>query len=71
MTIRLLMPVVALVAILGLAACGDSRGARAVTGGLGGAGAGYLLGGGTGAAVGGAAGAATGAIMDEGLEDKF
>ena len=54
--------------VLGLAACGESRGGRAVTGGLLGAGAGAAVSGitggslGTGALVGGGIGAAGGAL---------
>lgn len=48
-----------------LAACGDSKGDRALSGGALGAGAGALLGGTNGALIGGAAGAATGALTDK------
>lgn len=62
------IPLVALAA--GLAACGDTRTERAITGGAIGAGTGAvggaLIGGsaGAGALIGGAAGAATGALTD-------
>lgn len=56
---------------LSLAACGNTKGERALSGGAIGAGAGALAGGlaggsaTTGAIIGGAAGAATGALTDE------
>lgn len=53
-----------------LAACGETTGQRAATGGLGGAAAGAAVGGPAGAVVGGAAGAGTGAVMDEGADEK-
>ena len=65
-----MVSIAALIAIgIGLSACGNTRGERAVTGGALGAGAGAvggaLLGAPlAGAAVGGAAGAATGALTD-------
>ncbi|QIE55690.1 hypothetical protein G5B40_09670 [Pikeienuella piscinae] len=58
-------------ATLAMAACGDTRGERALSGGALGAGAGAvggaLIGGSaaTGAAIGGAAGAVAGAVTDE------
>ncbi|HET6520360.1 MAG TPA: hypothetical protein VFG47_11190 [Geminicoccaceae bacterium] len=52
-----------------LAACGETTGQRAATGGLGGAATGAAVGGPTGAVVGGAAGAGAGAIMDEGADE--
>jgi hypothetical protein len=66
MTKKLLAPLAA-VALLGLAACGETQGQRAATGGLMGAGAGAAIGSfsgnaGWGALIGGAAGAATGAL---------
>ena len=60
-----------IVATMSLAACGDTRGERALSGGAIGAGAGAvggaLMGGNpvTGAVIGGAAGAATGALTDK------
>lgn len=68
MRIKLAIPLVALAA--GLAACGDTRTDRAITGGAIGAGAGAvggaLIGGSPagGALIGGAAGAAAGALTD-------
>ncbi|MFD2261615.1 hypothetical protein ACFSM5_01870 [Lacibacterium aquatile] len=62
--------VVATLSLLTLAACGESKGDRAISGGALGAGAG-AIGGAlvgapiTGAVVGGAAGAATGALTDK------
>jgi hypothetical protein len=55
----------AFAAALALSGCGDSRGERAVTGGLIGGGGGYLLGGTTGAVVGGVAGAGIGAATGD------
>jgi len=59
---------------LGLAACGETTGDRAVSGGLLGAGAGAAVGSlsgsaGTGALIGGAAGAAGGALTNSGDVD--
>lgn len=54
----------ALVALTFLAACGESKSDRALSGGAIGAGAGALVGGTTGAIVGGAAGAAAGGLTD-------
>ena len=67
MTRTILAGLLAASVAVGLAACGESPGTRAVTGGLigagGGAAVGSLAGGhaGTGAIIGGAAGAVTGA----------
>ena len=58
---RLLLAAVALASVIGLSACGDSMGERAVTGGLIGGTGGYVLGGTKGAVIGGAAGAGVGA----------
>jgi osmotically inducible lipoprotein OsmB len=70
MTYRLAAIAVCSVAFLGLAACGNSKGDRALSGGAIGAGAGAvggaLLGSPlTGALVGGAVGAGTGALTDK------
>lgn len=54
----------ALVALTLLAACGESKTDRALSGGAIGAGAGALVGGTTGALVGGAAGAAAGGLTN-------
>lgn len=68
---RILTPIVAVAALIGLSACGDTTGERALSGGGIGAGAGAvgsaLTGGNpaTGAILGGGAGAATGALTDE------
>lgn len=62
MKLRTLTLLVATTALL--AACGESKGDRAISGGAIGAGAGALLGGTTGAVVGGAAGAAAGGLTD-------
>lgn len=68
---RILSGSIAVLALAGLAACGNTPGERALSGGAIGAGAGALGGaatGGsaaTGAIIGGAAGAATGALTDE------
>ena len=61
---------VAPLALLALAACGDTVEERAATGGLGGVAAGAAVGGPVGAVVGGAAGAGGGALMGEGLDEK-
>jgi len=68
--LRSLLSTSAALVLLGLAACGQSTGDRALSGGAIGAGAGALGGWAvgapvTGAIVGGAAGAATGAVTDE------
>lgn len=68
--LRSMLVSVAAVACLGLTACGETTGDRALSGGAIGAGAGALGGWAvgapvTGAIVGGAAGAATGAVTDE------
>ena len=68
-TLQNLTASVALVAALGLAACGTTPGDRAVSGGLLGAGAGAAVGSltgsaGTGAIIGGLGGAAVGAVTD-------
>lgn len=68
---RILAPIIAVAALIGLAACGSSTTDRALSGGGIGAGAGALgsaaTGGSpvTGAILGGGAGAATGALTDE------
>lgn len=68
---RILTPIVAVAALIGLSACGDTTGERALSGAGIGAGAGAvgsaLTGGNpaTGAILGGGAGAATGALTDE------
>jgi osmotically inducible lipoprotein OsmB len=70
-TRKILTYAVLIVCAGGLAACGDTKGERALSGGAIGAGAGAvggaLTGGSpwTGAVIGGAAGAATGALTDE------
>jgi hypothetical protein len=66
MTNKLLAPLAGL-CLLGLAACGETQGQRAATGGLMGAGAGAAIGSfsgnaGWGALIGAGAGAATGAL---------
>ena len=68
--LRSLLITSAAIACLGLAACGETTGDRALSGAAIGAGAGALGGWAvgapvTGAVVGGAAGAATGAVTDE------
>jgi osmotically inducible lipoprotein OsmB len=68
--LRSVLTASAALVLLGLAACGQSTGDRALSGGAIGAGAGALGGWAvgapvTGAIVGGAAGAATGAVTDE------
>ncbi len=65
-----LLPTIAVAALVALAGCGETKGDRAISGGAIGAGAGAvggaLLGSpGAGAAIGGAAGAATGALTDK------
>lgn len=57
-------PVLAVLALLALAACGTNKMDRALSGGALGAGGGFLLGGTTGALLGGGAGAATGAVTN-------
>ena len=71
MTVKPIALSLCTVALLGLAACGHSKGDRALSGGAIGAGAGAvggaLIGGSplAGAVIGGAAGAATGALTNE------
>ena len=70
MSRKLLVGTLALAAIVGLSACGETKTDRALSGGAIGAGAGAVGGAlighpGTGAVLGGAAGAATGALTDE------
>ncbi len=70
MTRKILLTTVAAAALLGLAACGDTKGDRALSGaGIGAAGGavgGALMGNpAAGAAIGGAAGAITGAVTDK------
>ena len=60
----------AALALLALAACGDTMEQRAATGGLGGVAAGAVVGGPVGALAGGAVGATGGALLNEGLEEK-
>ena len=61
---------VAAMALLALAACGDTMEQRAASGGLGGVAAGAVVGGPVGALAGGAVGATGGALLNEGLEEK-
>lgn len=61
-------PLLAVVGLLGLAACGETPAQRATTGGAAGAGVGALVGGVPGAVLGGAAGAAGGALTSEGAD---
>jgi hypothetical protein len=57
-------------AVLFLAACGETTEQRAATGGLGGAAAGMVIGGPVGAVIGGAAGATGGAGREEQPDDR-
>ncbi len=65
---RFVAPLVAVLSLAALAACGDSEGSRALSGGAIGAGGGAIIGGatgvgaGTGALIGAGTGAATGAV---------
>jgi hypothetical protein len=61
----------ATLALLSLAACGETTEQHAATGGLGGAAAGAVVGGAVSAVVGGAAGATGGAVLDEGVHQKI
>jgi len=70
MSMRLTAVTLALAALVGLSACGQTKTDRALSGGAIGAGAGAVGGAllghpAAGAAIGGAAGAATGAMTDE------
>jgi len=73
------MKIATLILVLALAACGDSPGGRAVSGGLLGAGAGAAISGvtghslGTGALIGGGVGAAGGALTapQRGYDDGY
>jgi len=67
---KMIAPIAAGLALLGLAGCGYSPGSRALSGGAIGAGGGAIIGAatglgpGTGALIGGAAGALTGAVTN-------
>jgi osmotically inducible lipoprotein OsmB len=67
--IRVLASSLAIVFALAVAACGDTRGERALSGGLAGGAGGAVVGGPPGAVIGGAAGAATGAAMDRDIDE--
>lgn len=54
-----------------LAACGDTRDDRMVTGGLGGAATGALIAGPVGAIIGGTAGAAGGAALNQSVDEEI
>jgi hypothetical protein len=60
----------AALALLSIAACGETTEQRAASGGLGGAAAGAVVGGPVGAVVGGAAGATGGAVVSKGVEQE-
>jgi hypothetical protein len=61
---------VALLALLFAAGCGETTEERAASGGLGGAAAGAVIGGPIGALVGGAAGATGGTAVSKGVEQE-